>query len=108
MPVPQRFPGIRWIRFTLRFREAITIAATFAVAIARERARLVQTVASCRARPPGRHMNTPGSNAVNGRNINVIGNENAGHVPPAGGTRASANTSGPDFDQALGPVKLRS
>jgi len=44
MPVPQRFPGIRWIRFTLRFWEAITIAATFAVAIARERARLVQTV----------------------------------------------------------------
>jgi len=27
---------------------------------------------------------------------------------PFRGTRASANTSGPDFNQALGPVKLRS
>jgi len=44
MPVPQRFPGVRWIQFTLRFGEAITIAVTFAFRIVWERARLVQTV----------------------------------------------------------------
>jgi hypothetical protein len=31
-----------------------------------------------------------------------------GTFPRQVGTRASANTSGPDLDQALGPVKLRS
>src|SRR5258705_2904300 len=85
MPVPQRFPGIRWIRFTLRFGEAITIAVTFALGIAGSVRVWCRLSASCRARPPGQHTNIPGSNAVNGRNNNVIGNEKAGHVSPASG-----------------------
>ncbi len=118
--MPQRFPCSRKIRFTLRFRQPITIAARFAFSRAQircaaaarstagytalaDRPRNTSVVVRWRtATDRASHEKSPAAMAVDDANSDVTGNERAGHVPGGVGTRASANTSGPDLGQDLG------
>ena len=76
MTVPQGFLRIRQIRFTLAFREAITIAATFGAARLPDRER---QGLPCGARQrdarqrTGQRTKPHGPKAVSGQNNNMIG-----------------------------------
>ena len=125
--MPQRFMSIREIRFTVALREAITIAATSAPGSAQfhaprrrdnhrrfQKGRFSAQHCCRRAHRAGQladrsRENIPGLNGRGGCEQQCDWEmKKPGTSPAAGGTRASANTSGPDLDQALGPVKLRS
>jgi hypothetical protein len=131
MTVPQRQVRIREVWFTLRFGRTITIATSCALrASTNARKRRIGIAKVPLIDSPSATFNTPwrmtttvrcpdGTGGDQDRRVKDLEmlkcpapkarlSKRSGEQETFRGTRASANTSGPDFIRALGPVKLRS